>query len=256
MEVVPGNDSLRPKLNVFSVFKRTFSTPFQAPLVFLVLTTIANLPAIFAAVTVLAGTFFIPAGLFEAVAIILQMALKVLGLVAICHAACQVLNGDHASVGHSLGETLPRFFPFIGALIPIILVFVFFVTRRPPALVIFLLGVIVLCILICAVPACMREHLGPVASLKRSAELTKGNRWRIFLVGLLFLLCLLVVTGLLFTLDMNDMLKIGDTRSTLVIAAFACIFGFFFWPIFGSVMAVIYHDLSVIPAKAGMTEHP
>ncbi len=44
-----------------------------------------------------------------------------------------------------------------------------------------------------AVPACVIEGFGPAASMRRSAALTKGCRWRIF--GILLMLGLLVAAG-------------------------------------------------------------
>jgi hypothetical protein len=44
-------------------------------------------------------------------------------------------------------------------------------------------GIILWTMLYVAVPACIGEEAGIVASLKRSAALTKGDRWRIFGLG-------------------------------------------------------------------------
>ena len=52
-------------------------------------------------------------------------------------------------------------------------------------------GLVVLCVLAVAIPASLAENLGPIQSLRRSAFLTKGNRWRI-----LAILILLEVGGL------------------------------------------------------------
>jgi hypothetical protein len=42
-------------------------------------------------------------------------------------------------------------------------------------------------------PACVAERLGPLGSLRRSRELTRGHRWKILGLILLTLICLLVV---------------------------------------------------------------
>jgi hypothetical protein len=49
-----------------------------------------------------------------------------------------------------------------------------------------------------AIQACMVENLGPIASLRRSAFLSKGGRWRVVVVYLIFAL-LAVILGLGFT---------------------------------------------------------
>jgi hypothetical protein len=49
-----------------------------------------------------------------------------------------------------------------------------------------------------AIQACMVENLGPVASLRRSAFLSKGGRWRVVVIYLIFAL-LAAILGLGFT---------------------------------------------------------
>jgi uncharacterized membrane protein len=43
-----------------------------------------------------------------------------------------------------------------------------------------------------ALPACVVENLGPLAAMRRSAELTKGHRWKIFGVFILILVIVLI----------------------------------------------------------------
>ena len=52
-------------------------------------------------------------------------------------------------------------------------------------------GLFAFCIFAVAIPACLAEKLGPIRSLARSIDLTKGNRWRV-----LAILCLLEGGGL------------------------------------------------------------
>jgi hypothetical protein len=44
-----------------------------------------------------------------------------------------------------------------------------------------------------AIQACMVENLGPVASLKRSVFLSKGSRWRVVVIYLIFLVLSLIL---------------------------------------------------------------
>ena len=52
-------------------------------------------------------------------------------------------------------------------------------------------GIVILLILCVALPACILEDLSPIAALKRSRELTRGNRWR--LLGLVLLNGLILI---------------------------------------------------------------
>jgi len=52
-------------------------------------------------------------------------------------------------------------------------------------------GIFILLVLCVAVPACILEDLSPVAALKRSRDLTRGNRWR--LLGLVLLNGLILI---------------------------------------------------------------
>ncbi|MGO4336221.1 hypothetical protein AB4037_15045 [Labrys sp. KB_33_2] len=49
-------------------------------------------------------------------------------------------------------------------------------------------GLMVLCRYFVAVPVCVVERTGPLQALKRSAELTRGYRWKLLILGLLLLL--------------------------------------------------------------------
>lgn len=52
-------------------------------------------------------------------------------------------------------------------------------------------GIFILLMLCVAVPACILEDLSPIAALKRSRDLTRGNRWR--LLGLVLLIGLMLI---------------------------------------------------------------
>ena len=52
-------------------------------------------------------------------------------------------------------------------------------------------GIVILLMLCVALPACILEDLSPIAALKRSRELTRGNRWR--LLGLVLLNGLILI---------------------------------------------------------------
>jgi hypothetical protein len=103
-----------------------------------------------------------------------------------------------------------------------------------PALILFTMWVT-------ALPASVVEDLGPIRSLGRSQRLTKGNRWRIFIIlflAILFVAAILIAyTTVLFNIDPNS-----DTERYIGLFIFSALFitltAFMF-----VVPGVIYHDL-------------
>jgi hypothetical protein len=101
-------------------------------------------------------------------------------------------------------------------------------------------GLIVLCMLYVAVPACVIEKLGVTASLNRSAALTKGHRWQIF--------GLVVLVSVVAAIVQYVLARVGGDGTLARLLNFA-------WLIvdtsFAAVLhAVTYHDLRV--AKEGI----
>jgi hypothetical protein len=94
-----------------------------------------------------------------------------------------------------------------------------------------------------AIPACIAERRGVLASLRRSAELSRGSRWRVFAIFLLILLAALVGNDAVPALLAYS---IGATAAQIAL---------FLWgTLYSSLQAVIsvvtYHDLRV--AKDGV----
>jgi hypothetical protein len=114
-------------------------------------------------------------------------------------------------------------------------------------------GVMLLARWIAALPACVAEGLGPLASLRRSAELTKGHRWKIF--GILLLVFLGAAIGFILVMLACDLLGVpfsialiehGFGVAALVWLVAAAIYAAYV----DIVLAVMYHDLRV--AKEGV----
>jgi hypothetical protein len=84
------------------------------------------------------------------------------------------MRGRPADMSKALRVALRRFFPALGATIAVLglAILGFALIIVPAAIVVSMYFVVV--------PACVVEGLGPVQSMRRSAELTKGSRWRIF----------------------------------------------------------------------------
>jgi hypothetical protein len=192
-----------------------------------------------------------------ALAVILVLSLNLIGQGVLLLGAFQRLRGQTIRVGVAVQRVLHRFVPLVGlgilwflavavttgvsfailsglaaviggwafALTP-----VFFV---PPTILFIMWAVIV--------PACIVEEFGPVGSMSRSAELTKGFRWKIFGIVLLLGFVLVVASALQLALTFASQ-ALGTVFSVvwsvLWIAYLSC------------TIIMIYHDLRV--AKEGV----
>ena len=93
---------------------------------------------------------------------------------AVAYAAVNDMRGRPVDMSAALRVALRRFFPALGVtFIVLVLAFIGLPFLFFPA-------AIVISVYFVVVPACVVEELGPMQSLRRSAVLTKGYRWRIF----------------------------------------------------------------------------
>ena len=101
------------------------------------------------------------------------------------------VNGSPSSIGRALSQVARKILWIVLASvlvsIPIVIGFVLLV----------LPGLMVMVVLWVTIPAVVSERLGPLAAMKRSHELTRGHRWSILGVVLVFLL-LLIGVGVAF----------------------------------------------------------
>jgi hypothetical protein len=102
--------------------------------------------------------------------------------------------------------------------------------------------VILLCMWWVAVPACVVEGLGPVESLSRSSDLTRGYRWKVF--GLVLLLWLINGIG-------SKMVEVVFALGGDLVSSIGSFVSFVVWTAFSNcVLVIAYHDLRV--AKEGI----
>lgn len=123
---------------------------------------------------------------------LLGIVLASLTTAVLVHATFTLLRGRELHLLTSLRAAFAHLLPllgaaFISALLIVLGLFLFVVP-----------GLIVMCILYVAIPACLVERLPAVDALKRSAVLTEGNRWPIFGIALIFAV---VQGGLAMLLD-------------------------------------------------------
>jgi len=171
------------------------------------------------------------------VSFVLLILFSMLSQAVILQAAFQDMRRQPVYLMESLKIGLRRFFPVIVlALIMGFLLMIGFILLIFPGFMLYTMWFV-------GLPVCVVERLGPWSSLKRSAELTKGERWKIF--GLLILLMIggAIVSGMI----QLTLVPLGGA----VIALIGKLIVNGFCAAFSSVIvAVTYHDLRV--AKEGI----
>lgn len=158
---------------------------------------------------------FPPAGPWMAVALVAVL-ISLVGQLAVLRLAME----PHVSVGEAIVHGIRRLLPYIAAtlcwLLPILIVgsllYGVLLENQAHPSVAAALALIALCVLFAFLavrlmlssPVASAENIGPIAILRRSWELSRGNWWRLFVFLLLFgiaALCLLIavesVAGLL-----------------------------------------------------------
>jgi hypothetical protein len=164
----------------------------------------------------------------------------VLGLISqavMLHAAFQAMRHRPVSLGESLRVGLARVLSILGlAIVMGVLLVLGFIALVIPMFILLTMWWV-------ATPACVVERTGPWSSLKRSAALTKGHRWKVF--GLMVLLSIIniVVSQIL---EVALVLVGSDILSILVRLFWVGLIGAY------NAIAVVmaYHDLRV--AKEGI----
>jgi hypothetical protein len=188
------------------------------------------------------------------------LCLYVFGQGVLLIGAFQRLRGEPLRVGVAVQHSMARVMPLIGltllaalAMIGLMLVFGAVVWVVALALgrfailsIVIWLGLFVLLFMLMimwsvVVPACLVERLGPVQSLARSADLTKGYRWRI--TGIMLLLFLAVLAAVLLILAVTPL-------GTLVAGIIRFVWSVAWTGFVNCTIIMIYHDLRV--AKEGV----
>jgi len=170
---------------------------------------------------------------FVLIGLALYFIFAMISQAALVYGALEELRGRHFTIGEALSKGFRRFWPVLGvAIVSGLIVMVGSVLLLVP-------GLIALCMLYVAIPACVVEEWGVTQSLTRSAELTKGYRWPIF--GLI----LLVIVGAAIVgavLEAIVQAVAGDIVGSLFDAALQV----YFTALASAVVAIIYYRLRVI----------
>jgi hypothetical protein len=175
--------------------------------------------------------------LMMGIGIVLAMVLGMLSQAVMLHAAFQAMRLRPVSLGDSLKVGFARVIPIL--LLAIVMGFLLmlgFVALVVPFFILLTMWWV-------ATPACVVERTGPWTSLKRSAALTKGHRWKVFGLILLLFVVNVIVAQLL---EVVVLLVGSDILSILARLIWGALYGAY------NAIAVVmtYHDLRV--AKEGI----
>jgi hypothetical protein len=221
------------------VLTRTATVLSQQFLIFFGIGVIANVPSVLigqGSESVAAN----PTGQGAVLLIIggvVAFVLSMLSQAVMVHAAFQAMRMRPVSFGESLKVGLSRFFPVILlALLMGVLFMLGFTLLIVP-------GLILVTMWFVSTPACVVERTGPWTSLKRSAALTKGHRWKIFGLMILLVIVSLIVAGLL-------QLVLPQFGSTILVLLGTLLWGALWTAYYSIAVVMTYHDLRV--AKEGI----
>jgi hypothetical protein len=248
---LPAGRFTEGDFRVGQVFSRTWSVFSGNFLKFMLVTGIASLPPLLIPQPSPAtpDNPFGNLGLSFFLGMFLMIVLGTLSQAIVLYGAFQDMRGKPVSLADCLKVGLHRFFPVIGLAIVVGLAVIF------ASLFLFVPGMILYIMWFVATPVCVVEQLGPLRSMGRSRELTKGHRWKIFGLSLLILIPVMIVasvivaliaivlgTGAIVGLPSVLASPLGEVVNLIWSAA---------WGAFYAVMVVVtYHDLRV--AKEGV----
>jgi hypothetical protein len=223
------------------ILNRTSSVLSRNFLPFFLVTAIANLPGALLMKVSTESATAAPDAVFRNLgliflALILTVVLNVICQAVVLYGAFQDMRGRPVNLVESLQVGLRRFFPIIG------LAFVMYLCIGFAALLLIFPAFILLTMWFVATPVCVVETLGPIRSMRRSSQLTKGHRWKIF--GLILLVAVLgsvIIGGINVSLEAMAGPILSLIGGVLLNGV---------WGAFNAIAVVVtYHDLRV--AKEG-----
>ena len=239
-----------------NIFKQTFTVWFQNIVAYLILGTIACVPLLAYAWSVLTGELSIGAlGIFSAVLALGALLLSNLITGLVSYSVFRTLRGDSAPLGTALSAGLARIVPIVttGVLVAA-LVGVFFAPMiwgyskgayesSLLTLVMLIPGIYVSIMLSLAVPAAAVEGINAFAAVKRSYTLTQGSRGTIF--GVLFLIGIIesVLGKVIEKVLLSGVPSMGDGRVYLWVIVGVSVL---FMSLRGVAEAVAYHDIRTV----------
>jgi uncharacterized membrane protein len=219
------------------VISRSFALLFRHFLMFFLITLVAFSPLLLLRQgSEAAATDPAQALITLGIGFVLLMVLSMFSSAIILHGTFQDMRNRPINLLESLKVAFRRLLPLLAlGLIESVLLILGLILLIVPGLILYTMWLV-------AVAACVVERTGPWRSLRRSQQLTKGHRWKIF--GLFLLLLVLSLVNPLLQLVLNatagaTAAAIGNAIWTAIGSAFSSV-----------VIAVAYYDLRV--AKEGI----
>ena len=171
-------------------------------------------------------------GIYFVLGIVLGLFLNTIGEAVILFGAFQYLSGQPVVPAQALQRSLARFLPILGfAILYVVALFFGFILLVIPGIILFIMWTV-------ALPACVVEGLGPVACMRRSTELTRGYRWKIFWIFILLTIISAIVGGIVETIAGQG----GVVAKALISLLWSAVWSTY-W---NCVLVMIYHDLRVV----------
>jgi len=171
-------------------------------------------------------------GLYFVLEIVLGLFLNTIGEAVILFGAFQYLRGQPVVPGEALQRSLARFLPILGfAILYALALFFGFILFVIPGIILFVMWTV-------ALPACVVEGLGPIDCMRRSTDLTRGYRWKIFGIFILLTIISAIVGGIINSIAGQGGIVAKALIGVLWSAAWST-----YW---NCVLVMIYHDLRVV----------
>lgn len=172
-------------------------------------------------------------------AIVVQLTFTTLAQAIVIYAAFQDLRGRRVGVVDSMARGLARFLPAIAvALLSAVIVVIALMILVIP-------GLIATAALAVAIPVCVVERAGPITSLSRSADLTRGFWWHIIGVSVG-----LYVVGFL----VGRIIVMAVPGQPTVMASLVWLFQVAATSFQSVFAAILYHDLRAFKEGIGIDE--
>lgn len=237
------------KFDIGAVVGSSFRVLFRNLLGFLIASVILSVPA--GIVLLLAGAAENPdtgVALSFAAAIV-GMLTYLLIIAALTYGTYQDLSGHKAGVGEIVGHALRSLPLAIGV------VLLLWILLLAGFMALFVPGIILMCIFYVALPVVVVERPGVTNSLRRSAELTKGNRWKVFaLVIITYVVSMLLEFLVGFVIGFGGAIA-GEAGSVNILAAVATIVAQVFSITWGAVLvAMAYFELRRVKEGIGLEQ--
>jgi len=172
--------------------------------------------------------------------VLLFLALQQVVAGALIYGVLQQLRGERAGFADCLRVGFGRLLPVVavGVLAGLLVLLGFFVLVIP--------GVILACMYWVAVPVAVVEKPGVIASLKRSAQLTSGEKWSVFVILLLLFVIQQAATKIVDAATGESGGFAAVATSLIVTIAFGMLSAV--------ASAVGYHDLRVAKEGVGIDD--